>query len=173
MPAPSQRREGQAPPLVTGDVLLVAFEPGRGRIVEHQVDVELEQVDAGPEHLRLDRVTVFRQEIQGAIELAQRKISGLRQPHPIEPALVTGELGARPGEALRRHRQQGRLVRRLQLLRCQPLSDRPADAEPGPQLRDHVDDTKIKARLDLDRPFATLLVCRDRAVGVEHPADAA
>jgi hypothetical protein len=87
---------------------------------------------------------------------------------------MTGELGAGPGEALRGHRQQRGLVRCVSLSGRQPRGDRSADAEPGPQLLDHVGDTEIEAGLDLDRPCLTLLAGRDRAViGVEHAADAA
>jgi hypothetical protein len=132
VPALAQRREGQAPPLVAGHVLLVALEPGGGGIVEDQVDVELEQVDAVPEHLLLDRIAVFGQDIQRPIELVEGKVLGRRQPDAIEPALVAGELGAGPGEALRGHRQQRRRVGRLPLVGRQPRGDRLADAEPGP-----------------------------------------
>jgi len=57
---------------------------------------------------------------------------------------------------------------------CQPFGDRRTDAEPGPELLDHMDDAEIEAGLDLDRPFAPLLTGRSLAgVGIEHPADAA
>jgi hypothetical protein len=82
VPALSQRREGQTPPLVVGDVLLVAFEPSGGGIVEDQVDVQLEQIDAVPEHLLLDRIAVLGQDVQRAIELIEGKVPGRRQPDP-------------------------------------------------------------------------------------------
>ncbi len=64
-------------------------------------------------------------------------------------------------------------MRRLQLLRCQLPLDRLADAEPGPELRDHVNDAEIEAGLDLNRPFTTRGVGHGLApVGVEHPANA-
>ncbi len=173
VPALAQRREGQAPPLVTGGVLLVAREPGGGGIVEDQVDVQLEQIDAVPEHLLLDRIAVLGQDIQRAIELVEGKVPGRGQPHPIEPALVAGELGAGPSEALRRHRQQRRLVRRPPLVGCEPRADRLADAEPGPQLLDHVDDAELEARLDRDRPVTALLVGRGfLPIDIEHAPDA-
>src|SRR3954452_1540618 len=93
VPAPAQRREGQPAPLVGGDVLLVGLEPGGGAVVEHQVDVELEQVDRAPEHRLLDRGPVLGQEVHGAVELVQADVARLGQPHPVEPALVAGELG--------------------------------------------------------------------------------
>ena len=174
MSALSQWCEGQAPPLMGRDVLVVAFEPGGGGVIEDQIDVQLEQIDAVPEHLRLDRVAVLGQKIQRAIELVEGKIPGLRQPDAIPPALVAGELGARPSQTLRGHRQQGRFVRRLQLLRCALPLDRLADAEPGPELRDHVDDAEIETGLDLNRPLTARGVGPGLArVGVEHPADAA
>jgi hypothetical protein len=173
MPALAQGGEGQAAPLVGCNVLLVALEPGRGGVIEDQVDVQLEQIDAVPEHLFLDGIAVLGQQVQGAIELTEGEIPGRGQPNAIEPALMTGELGARPSEALRRHRQQRRLVRRPPLVGRQPGGDRLADAEPGPQLLDRVDDAELEAGFDLD-PLMTLGVCRRFAtVGVEHPADAA
>ena len=65
-------------------------------------------------------------------------------------------------------------------MRCAPLvgrqpgGDRVADAEPGPQLLDHVDDAEIEARLDLDHRDGRLLTGRGRStIGIEHPANAA
>ena len=174
MPALAQGREGQAPPALGRDVLLVAFEPGGGGVVEDQVDVELEQIDAVPEHLLLDRIAVLGQDVERAIELVEGKIPGRGQPDLIEPALMAAELGAGPREALRGHRQQRRLMRCPPLVGRQSCGDRLADAEPGPQLCGHVDHAEIEARLDLDRPFTTGRIGRGRApVGVEHPADAA
>jgi len=172
--APSQWREGQPAPGLGRDVLVVAFEPGGGGVVEDQVDVQLEQVGAVPEHLRLDRIAVLGEHVERAIELVEGDIPGRGQPHPIEPALMARELGARPRQALRRHRQQRGLVRCPPLVGCQPALDRLADAEPGPQLRRHVDDAEFEAGLDLDRPVTTSRVGHGRAaVGVEHTADAA
>jgi hypothetical protein len=174
VPALSQRGEGQAPPRVARDVLLVALEPGGGGVVEDQVDVQLEQVDAVPEHLPLNRIAMLGEDVQRAVELVEGQVPGRRQPDPCQPALVTGELGARPSEALRGHRQQGGLVRCPPLLGRQPGGDRPADAEPGPELCDHVDDAEFEARLDLDPPVMSCRVCgRLAGVGVEHAADAA
>ena len=174
VPELSERREGQAAPALGRDVLVIACEPSGGRVVEDQVDVELEQIDAVPEHLLLDRVAVLGEDVERAVELVEGQIPGPRQPDSIEPALVTGELGARVGETLRGHRQQGGLVRRVPLLGREPVGDRLADAEPGPELLDHVDDAEIEARLDLDRPSAPVLSGRSSAgVGIEDPADAA
>ena len=133
MPALAQGLEGEPAPLLAGDVLLVALEPGGGGVVEDQVDVELEQIDRPPEHRLLDGVAVLGQDIQGAVELVKAEVACLGQPHPVEPALVAGELGARPVEALRHHGQEGGRMRRLQLLLVEPGLDRLADAELGPE----------------------------------------
>ena len=116
VPAPAQRLEGEPAPLLAGDVLLVALEPGGGAVVEDQVDVELEQIGRAPEHRLLDGVAVLGQDVQGAVELVKAEVARLGQPHPVEPALVAGELGAGPVEALRHHGQEGGGMRRLQLL---------------------------------------------------------
>jgi hypothetical protein len=64
-------------------------------------------------------------------------------------------------------------------VRCPPFigrelaGDRRTDAEPGPELLDHMDDAEVEARLDLDRPFAPPRTDRSLAsLGIEDPADA-
>jgi len=64
------------------------------------------------------------QNVHGPVELIEPEILGFRQPHPIKPALVTGELRARPIQPLGGHRQQGGLMRCLQLLLTYLLLDR-------------------------------------------------
>ena len=75
-------------PALGRDVLVVAFEPSGGGVVEDQIDVELEQIDAVPEHLLFDRIAVLGQDVERAIELVEGKIPGLGQPDLIEPALM-------------------------------------------------------------------------------------
>jgi hypothetical protein len=117
---------------------------------------------------------VLGEDVEGAVELVEGQIPRRRQPDPLEPAFMTAQFGARSGEALRGHRQQGGPMRRVSRLGREPVGDRLADAEPGPQLLDHVDHAELKARLDLDRWGLTLCVRRRLAtVAVEHPADAA
>ena len=156
-----------------GDVLLVGLEPGGGRVVEHQVDVELEQVGRAPEHRLLDRVPVLGQDIQGAVELVQAEVARLGQPHPVEPALVAGELGAGPVEALRHHGQEGGGVRRLQPLFRYPGLDRLADAELGPEGSRHVHDAELEGGLDRDPAHARAVTGAGFAAGIlQDPPDA-
>src|SRR3954452_445720 len=63
---------------------------------------------------------------------------------------MTGELGARPVEALRHHGQKGGCMRRLQLPFLDPGLDRLGDAEPGPEGLRHVHDPEREAGLDGD-----------------------
>ena len=157
---------------MAGDVLLVAFEPSRGAIVEDQVDVELEQIDRPPEHRLLDGVAVLGQDVQGAVELVKAEVMGFRQPHPFEPALVTGELGAGPVEALRHHGQECRRMRRLQLLFLDPGLDHLADAELGPKSLHHVHDPELEAGLDGDTAGARRVGdARSATCVVQDPPD--
>jgi hypothetical protein len=150
VPALAQWLERQPAPFMAGDVLLVTREPGGGGIVEDQVDIELEQIDRPPEHRLLDGVAVLGQDVQGAVELVKAEVARLGQPYPIEPALVAGELGARPGEALRHHGQKGGRMRCRQLLLIEPGLDRLADAELGPECLGHMHDPELEAGLDRD-----------------------
>ena len=175
VPALPQRREGQAAPALGRDVLVVAFEPGGGGVVEDQVDVELEQIDAVPEHLLLDRIAVLGQDVERAIELVEGEIPGLGQPDPIEPALVAGELGARPGEALRGHRQQApphavRAAPRPPAGRRSPGRCRagPRAARPRGRRRAR---SSPRSRSPVRAAFAPAAAVA--GVGIEHPADAA
>ena len=119
MPTLTQRVEGQAPPLLTGDILLVTFEPGGGGVVENQIHIELEQIGAVPEDFFFDHIAMFGQKIHGPIKLVEPKILTFRQPDPIEPALMAGKLGARPIQPLRSHGKKRGFMRRLQLLLTQ------------------------------------------------------
>ena len=65
----------------------------------------------------------LRAPFEGAIELRQAQVLGGGQPDPLQPALVAGELGARPGKALRGHRQQGGLMRCVPLLGREPVGE--------------------------------------------------
>src|SRR3954454_14764049 len=77
VPALAQRLEGEPAPLLAGDVLLVTLEPGRGAVIEDQVDVELEQIDRPPEHRLLDGIAVQGQDVQGAVELVKAEVTRL------------------------------------------------------------------------------------------------
>jgi site-specific DNA recombinase len=173
VPAFAQRLEGEPAPFMAGDVLLVARKPSRGAIVEDQIDVELEQIDRPPEHCLLDGVAMLGQEIHGAVELVEAEPARLGQPYPREPALVAGELGARPVEALRHHGQECGRMGRLQPLRLDLRQDRLADAEPGPQGLHHVHDAELEAGLDRDAAGACRVVgIRPAARVPQDPADA-
>ena len=87
----------------------------------------------------------------------------LGQPCPREPALIAGELGARPVEALRHHGQEGGRMGCLQPLGRDLCQDRLADAEPGPQALHHVHDAKLEAGLDRDAAGA----CRVEVLAAE------
>jgi len=82
--------EFEAPPFVAGDVFVIGFEPGRGGVVEDQVDIQFEQIGTVPEDFLLNRIAMLGQKIHGAVELIEPKILALRQPGPIEPALMAG-----------------------------------------------------------------------------------
>ena len=58
---------------MAGCVLLVALEPGGSGVIEDQVDVQLEQIDAVPEDLLLDRIAVLGQDVERAIELVEAR----------------------------------------------------------------------------------------------------
>ena len=169
-----QRREGQAAPALGRDVLVVAFEPGGGGVVEDQVDVELEQIDAVPEHLLLDRIAVLGQDVQGAIELVEGEILGRGQPDLIEPALdgrrawsPAGPGAARsspatPPRAVPAARRPPAGRRSPHRCRAGPTALRPrgrrrARSWPRSRSAGHVPSRRPRAR----------------RVGVEHPADAA
>ncbi len=68
----------------------------RRRVVKNQVNVELEQIGAVPEDFLLNRVAMFGQNIHGPVKLVKPEILSFRQPHPLKPAFMTGELGTRP-----------------------------------------------------------------------------
>ncbi len=122
----------------------------RGRIVKNKINIELEQISAVPEDLLLDHVAMLGQNIRGSVQLMEPEILGLGQPHPIEPALMAGKLGAWPIQALRRHRQQGGLMRGLELLLLHMLLDRLTNAELLPQRFGDMDNAEIEAVLDLN-----------------------
>jgi hypothetical protein len=65
----AKRLEGEPPPFMAGDVLIVRFKPRCGRIVKNKINVKLEQIGAVPENLLFDRVTMLGEEIQGSVEL--------------------------------------------------------------------------------------------------------
>jgi len=77
----------------------------RRRVVKDEVNIELEQISAGPEHFFFDGIAMLGQEVQGSIELIKPKILGLRQPDPIEPAVMASQLGAGTIQPLGGHRQ--------------------------------------------------------------------
>ena len=158
-----QRREGQAAPALGRDVLVVAFEPGGGGVVEDQVDVELEQIDAVPEHLLLDRIAVLGEDVRARDRAGRGRDPWPRAARPAS-SQRSWQASLEPGRARRCAviASKRRLMRCLPLVGRQPAGDRPTDAEPGPELLDHVDDAELEARLDLDRPFTTLRVGRGR-----------
>ncbi len=122
----------------------------RGGVVENQVNVELEQIGAVPEHLLFDRIAMFGQNIHGAVELIEPEILGLRQPHPIQPAFMAGEFGARPIQPLRRHSKKRGFMRRFQFLLADMLLDRSANAELLPHRLGDMHDAEIKHAIDHD-----------------------
>ena len=153
-------------------VLLVDGEPGGRRVVEDQVDIELEEVGRPEEHLLLDRLGLRRQDIEGAIELIDLEPLRLGQPGDIrQPTLGASELRGGIVQPVRRHREQGRLVGRAQPGRLEPPADRLADAELLPQGPRHQHHTELEHPLDLDlrqppRGLAAGLF------GAEHAVDA-
>ena len=74
MPTLAQRIERQPAPLVAGDIRLVGLEPGGGGVVEHQIDVQLEEIHATPKDLLLDGIAVLGQQVERPIKLAQGQI---------------------------------------------------------------------------------------------------
>jgi hypothetical protein len=74
MPALAQGIEGQPAPFMAGDIRLVGLEPSGGGIVEHQIDVEFEEIHATPKDLLLDGIAVLGQQIERSVELAQGQI---------------------------------------------------------------------------------------------------
>ena len=157
MPALAKRLEAQPAPLVAGDIRLVGLEPGRGGIVEHQVDVQLEEIHATPKDLLLDGIAVLGEQVERSIKLAQGQIPRLGQPDPLQPPLVAGQLRARPLQPLHGHCQECGEMRRLQLLLGDPGCDRRSDPEPLPQGLDHMHDPELEHRLDLDVTSARAL----------------
>jgi hypothetical protein len=96
-----------------------------------------------PEHLRLERIALFGQEVERAVELVRASLFGLGQPDPLQPAVMAGKLGAGSFQALQGHRQQRRFIRRVQLLLANVLADRGTDAEPVPQGLGHMGDAEF------------------------------
>jgi hypothetical protein len=103
-----------------------------------------------PEHRLFDGVAMLSQDIQGTVELVKAEVACFGQPYPLEPALVAGELGARPVEPLRHPGQKGTRMRRRQLLLVTSGLEGLADAELGPECFGHVDDPELEAGLDRD-----------------------
>jgi hypothetical protein len=167
----AQGREGEPAPVVLGEVLLVGAEPGRGGVVEHQVDVELEQVDRAPEHVPLDRVALLGQEIERTVELVQPQPLRLGEPDRVQPALPAGELARRLVQPLHGHREQGRGVRGGEALGLHAGRDRRPDPELLPQGSGDVGDAQL---LDpLDRELARGRPVIAGGVLTRHAADAA
>ena len=75
---------------------------------------------------------------------------------------MAGELGARPGQALRHHGQKGGRMRRMQLLLVEPCLDHLTDAEFGPECLRHMHDPQLEAGLDRD-PAHACPVAGDRS----------
>ncbi len=59
VPTLAQGMERQPAPFMAGDIRLVGLEPGCGGVVEHEIDVELEEIHATPKDLLLDGIAVF------------------------------------------------------------------------------------------------------------------
>lgn len=142
---------------------LIDFEVGGGGVVEDQVDVEPEQVGGLQEDVALDLLAVDREHVEGAVELVDGEPLGLRQPGDVgQPARGAGELRGGIVKPLRRHGEEGGLVRRGQAGTGEARADRLADAEflPEPARRQH--DAEFEDGLDVD------LRQRGRATGGER-----
>lgn len=155
-----------------GKIFLVGLEPGCGGVIEHQIHIELEQIDAVPEHRLLDRIAVLGEQVKGTIELAQSQMPSFRQPDPLQPALMTGQLRARSLQPLHGHRQQGCEMGCLQLLLGDRGCDRGTDPEPIPQGLDHMRHAELEDRLDLDVADTGTLDHRLAAFLGQDPPDA-
>ena len=147
----AQRREQAAAPQLAVPVRLVDFEVGGGGVVEDQVDIEAQQVGAAQEHGALDFLGPDGEKVEGTIELVDGQFVRLRQPGDVgQPAARAAQFRARVVEALRRHGEQGPLVRRAQLCLRQAGADGLTDAEFLPQGTSDQYDTEFEGGIDLD-----------------------
>lgn len=74
----SKRLELQAAPGVAGHILLVGLEPGGGGIIEDQIDIQFEQINAVPEYLALDGITMLGEQVKRPVQLPEGEIPGFR-----------------------------------------------------------------------------------------------
>jgi len=153
-------------------ILFVDLAPEVGRVPEDQVDVRVEQVRDPEEDLLLDAVGFLEQEVQGAVELLELPVGGLRQVDLLlEPVLVAGQLGAGCLQPVGGQRQQQTVMGHSAAPRRHPGSQRFADAELFPEPLGDVDRAVAACLLDLDLTDPPALPLGQLRL-LAHPEDA-
>ena len=135
------------------DVLLVHLEVERGRVVEDDVHVQVEQIPDPEEHLLLDVLPMGLQEVHRAVEVLQLQVLGpLDADILTEPLLPAVELRAGSQGAVGHHREQGPLHREPEPALSRLLLNDLADPQPIPEglqrvqipVRPSVDDLPVR-----------------------------
>jgi hypothetical protein len=120
----------------------------------------------------LDPIRPDSEEIERAVELIDGEAGGIGQKRDIgQPAFGTGELGAGRIQPVRRHGEEGRLMRRGQAALGDATPDRRADAEILPQTARGQHHAELEHMLDVDRGGLRGAV-GDGLPLVEHAVDA-
>jgi hypothetical protein len=173
--ARAQRGDLLVFPHVTGVIVVVdRAVAGRG-LPADQVHSRVEPIGGAQEHLRLEGLEMAQQASQGAIEVLQCQGRGLGPRHLIGPPVrVAGQLRGRTGEPVGGHGQQGRLVGGVTAVLRYLVPAERADAELCPQGVSRLQDTRVKARLEVvDADIRRELAGRQiDAIVVGHAQDA-
>jgi hypothetical protein len=147
----AQRRKQLASPLFGEFIGLVDLDIRCRGVIEDQIDIQPQQIGGAQEHIAFDLVRPDGEEVERAIKLVDGNPVGRRQPGDIgQPARGTGQLRGGVVKALRRHGEQGDLVRRGQAGTVHAAADGLANAEFFPQTAGRQHDAEFEDGVDVD-----------------------
>ena len=150
-------------------VLLVDLEVQRGRVIEDQVHVDVEEVRHPEEDRLLDLLLVRLQEVHRPVQVLQLETLAPRQENLLrQPLLVTVELGVRPQRLVGDHREQGPLEGLGRALAPGEVFQDSWDLQLRPEGVEHVR-TSIRPALE----HTDIRLSCQRLLAREHPQDAA
>ena len=152
--------------------LWLDLEEGRGRVEQDQVDLEVEEVRDGEEHLALHLLIAVEQEVHRAVEdlRVRAQLADPGQPRVLLRPLQGSELGHRLERAVGDKREDQPLDGRRDPPARRHPGERGAHAEPPPEVVEHPG-AAHRSRL---KEVQTLRRLRgERLLGVEEARDRA